>query len=162
MNSRRRIGHPLKLLCGAAYRGQGHMGTGCIFAGGPTSYDLFCSAGGGFWPVAEMPAGGRGGRFLGTAVAAMPFVRRAAGRRNLAGNALHPDAIARPRKAARSPSGLSAAEQPACGLDRTSRAPWHLSLLTPATWDTAQLVLSITAAYHHSTASVVGITPARA
>jgi hypothetical protein len=29
MNSRRRIRFPLKLLCGAAYRGQGRMGTGC-------------------------------------------------------------------------------------------------------------------------------------
>jgi hypothetical protein len=27
--------------------------------------DLFCSAGGGLWPTAEMPAGGRGGRLLG-------------------------------------------------------------------------------------------------
>jgi hypothetical protein len=32
MNSRRLIGHPLKLLGGAAYRGQGRMGTGCFLA----------------------------------------------------------------------------------------------------------------------------------
>jgi hypothetical protein len=57
INSLRRIRHPPKLLCGAAYRGQGRMGTGCISpggAGGPTSLDLFCSAGGGFWPAAEV------------------------------------------------------------------------------------------------------------
>jgi len=49
-----------------------------------------------------------------------PFVRRAAGRRNLIGNALRPDLFNQPRKTARSPSGRSAAEQFAFGL--TARA----------------------------------------
>jgi hypothetical protein len=34
MNSRRRIGHASKPLCGAAYLGQDRMGTGCISPGG--------------------------------------------------------------------------------------------------------------------------------
>src|SRR5580700_290746 len=56
----------------------------------------------------------------------MPFVRRAAGRRNLTRNALRPDPLPSPRTAARSPSGRSIAEHAAaCGVDRTSRAPWH-------------------------------------
>jgi hypothetical protein len=33
--------HPLKPLCGAAYRGQGRMGTGCIWPGGQPPATFF-------------------------------------------------------------------------------------------------------------------------
>jgi hypothetical protein len=49
LNSRRRISDFLKLLCGAAYRGQGRMGTGCISPGG-NLLRFFCIAGGRLWP----------------------------------------------------------------------------------------------------------------
>ena len=39
----RRIRHPLKLLCGAAYRGQGRMGTGCISPGGQLPATFFAT-----------------------------------------------------------------------------------------------------------------------
>jgi hypothetical protein len=50
-------------------------------------------------------------------------------------DALRPDPLPRPRKTARSPSGRSGAEQPACGLDRPSRAPWHRQLLLKTSID---------------------------
>jgi hypothetical protein len=71
-----------------------------------------------------------------------PFVRRAAGRRKSNRDALRPDPFSQPRKAARSPSGRSVAEQPAFGLDRTSRAPWHSALLRRRNVWPAQLALS--------------------
>jgi hypothetical protein len=49
-------------------------------------------------------------------------------------DALRPAPLPRPRKAARSPSGRSAAEHSTvCGVDRTSCAPWGIcfALLTP-------------------------------
>jgi len=48
MSSRRRIRHPLKLLCGAAYRGQGGMGTGCISRGGQLPAIFFAAREAGF------------------------------------------------------------------------------------------------------------------
>ena len=41
MNSRRRIGHASKPLCGAAYLGQDRMGTGCISPGGQLPANFF-------------------------------------------------------------------------------------------------------------------------
>jgi hypothetical protein len=54
MNSRRRVRHPLKLLCGAAYRGQGRMGTGCISPGGQLPATFFAAREAALGPL-QMP-----------------------------------------------------------------------------------------------------------
>jgi hypothetical protein len=68
-------------------------------------------------PVNSSAAGGKAVETF------MPFVRRAAGRRNLAGTPFVPTpSPGHGKRRGHRQGGI--AEQPACGLDRTSRAAW--------------------------------------
>jgi hypothetical protein len=55
MKSRLRISHTLEPLHDSLSRPGAH-GNGLHLAGGPTSCNLFCSAGGGFWPFTSFAA----------------------------------------------------------------------------------------------------------